>query len=135
MSDFFGKIADGFNKGVATVSTGSKNVIEKSKINTFIKNLEDEKKQLIELLGNKVYLYFSENPDADIPKDVISNFCKEIDSRLMQMEEQRAKIAELDAEMNQVRGTTSNAVSKICACGHENSPTAKFCINCGNRFN
>lgn len=134
MADFFGKIADGFNKGVATVSTGSKNMIEKSKINTCIKNLEDEKKQLIELLGNKVYLYCKENPDADIPREVVSNFCKEINIRVSQMEEQRAKFTELDAEMSQVKGTTSNVVSKMCACGYENPPTAKFCTKCGNRF-
>ena len=34
MADFFDKLRDGVNKGVATVSTGSKTVLEKSKINS-----------------------------------------------------------------------------------------------------
>ena len=32
MADFFDKMKDGFNKGVATVSTGSKTMIEKIKL-------------------------------------------------------------------------------------------------------
>lgn len=75
-----------------------------------------------------------ENPDADIPREVVSNFCKEINLRLTQMEEQRAKFAVLDAEMSQVKGEIPDVVSRMCACGHENPPTAKFCTKCGNRF-
>lgn len=134
MADFFGKIADGFNKGVATVSTGSKNMIEKSKINTCIKNLEDEKKQLLELLGNKIYMYCKDVPENDIPREIVADFCNEIDNRLAQMEAQRAKYAELDAEMSQVRGAGANAISKLCPCGHENAAGAKFCAKCGNKL-
>ena len=57
MADFFDKMKDGFNKSVATVSTGSKTMLEKTKINAVIKSLEDEKKQLAEILGNKIYKF------------------------------------------------------------------------------
>lgn len=134
MADFFGKIADGFNKGVATVSTGSKNMIEKSKINTCIKNLENEKKQLIELLGNKVYTYCKNIPDCDIPRDIVQSFCDEIDSRMAQVEMQKAKALELDAEMEQVKGTNVSNIAILCSCGHENASTSKFCAKCGTKL-
>ena len=66
MADFLDKVKTGFNKGVATVSTGSKNMIEKTKINTVIKTLEDEKKQLIEILGNKVFAFCTDTEYGDI---------------------------------------------------------------------
>jgi hypothetical protein len=43
MADIFDKLKSGLNKGVASVSTGSKTLIEKAKINSRIKTLEDEK--------------------------------------------------------------------------------------------
>ena len=136
MADFFDKVKDGFNKNVAVMSTGSKNMIEKSKINTLIKNLEDEKKQLLELLGNKIYNFCKENSEGDIPRELVASFCNEVDGRLAQIEVQRARIAQLDAEMNQVRGGGApvSGGTKMCPCGHPNADTAKFCAKCGNPF-
>lgn len=134
MADFFDKMKDGFNKGVATVSTGSKTMIEKTKLNSVIKTLEDEKKQLLEILGNKIYNFCAENPEGDIPRDNVASFCDEIDKRKEQIEMQKKKIEELDAEMNQVIGGSSGLPS-VCSCGHENAPGAKFCAKCGNRLN
>ncbi|MBO5733875.1 MAG: zinc ribbon domain-containing protein [Clostridia bacterium] len=136
MADFFDKVKEGFNKNVAVMSTGSKNMIEKSKINTLIKNLEDEKKQLLELLGNKIYNFCKESPEGDIPRELVASFCNEVDGRLAQIEVQRARIAQLDAEMNQVRGGGApvGGGTKMCPCGHPNADTAKFCAKCGNPF-
>ena len=75
MADFFDRVKDGLNKGVATVSTGSKTVLEKTKINTIIKKLEDEKKQLSEILGNKIYNYSLSNPGLDVPLSEIIDIC------------------------------------------------------------
>ena len=135
MADFFDKMKDGFNKGVATVSTGSKTMIEKTKINTIIKGLEDEKKRLAEVLGNKVYNFCLENAECDVPRDAVISICNEITARNEQIEVQKKKIEELDAEMNQVMGNSSNSnLINICQCGHANSAGAKFCAKCGNKL-
>ena len=135
MADFFDKMKDGFNKGVATVSTGSKTMIEKTKINSCIKTLEDEKKQLAEIMGNKIYNFCNENPEGDIPRDEVTSICNEISARNEQIELQKKKLADLDAEMNQVMGTSINNLGSTCACGHTNAPGAKFCAKCGNKLN
>ena len=134
MSEFFDKVKDSINKGVATVSTGSKNVIEKTTINSCIKSLENEKKQLLELLGNKVYNHFKENNDEPFTNDMAESFRNEIDTRLQNIEEQKELIAALDAEMSQIRGTSVNNLSKVCSCGHENGAGSKFCAKCGSKL-
>lgn len=135
MADFFDKMKDGFNKGVATVSTGSKTMIEKAKINTVIKSLEDEKRQLAEILGNKVYKYCLENAEGDIPRDEVISICNEINTRSEQIEVQKKKIEELEAEMNQVMGNSSNgSMTTFCQCGHANVAGAKFCAKCGSKL-
>ena len=78
MSDFFEKIKEEFNKGVTAVSTGSKTVIEKTKVIMAIKNLENDKSRIIEELGISVYNYYIENDGADIPRSEIAKVCKEI---------------------------------------------------------
>ena len=134
MADFFETMKENLTKGVATVSTGSKNVIEKTKINSIIKSLEDEKKQLLILLGNKVFNFCSENEEGDIPRENIISFCEQIEKRNAQIEEQKAKIEELNAELSQIKGSFNTNISKVCSCGHENAHNANFCAKCGNKI-
>lgn len=135
MADFFDKVKDGFNKSVATVSTGSKTMIEKTKINTVIKTLEDEKKQLAEILGNKIHKFCLENTEGDIPRDEVIGICNEISNRIEQIEVQKKKIEELEAEMNQVMGNSQSVgLTNMCECGHANAAGAKFCAKCGNKL-
>lgn len=135
MSDFFGKVKDGFNKSVATMSTGSKTMIEKTKINSCIKTLEEEKKQLSEILGNKIYSFCVQNSDADIPRTEADSICGEIAKREEQIADLHNKLQQLENEMNQVMGTSSVSSGPIrCRCGHVNVPGAKFCASCGNKL-
>lgn len=135
MADFFDKVKDGFNKSVATVSTGSKTMIEKTKIHTVIKGLEDEKKQLAEILGNKIHKFCLDNAEGDIPREEVISICNEISARNEQIEVQKKKIEELDAEMNQVMGSSQNSnMTNVCQCGHANATGAKFCAKCGTKL-
>lgn len=135
MADFFDKMKDGFNKSVATVSAGSKTMIEKTKINTVIKGLEDEKKQLAEILGNKIHQFCLDNAEGDIPREDVIDICSEITARNEQIKVQKKKIEELEAEMNQVLGNSSGInMTNICQCGHANAAGAKFCAKCGSKL-
>lgn len=129
MADIFDKIMSGVNKGVATVSTGSKNMIEKSKLYSIIKTLTDEKKQLLEILGTKVYNHALNN-EGDIPRDEVEQICIEISNRIKQINELNVKVENLNSEMEKIVGTAS-VKTGLCSCGHQNKPDAKFCISCG----
>jgi len=133
MADIFGKITSGINKGVATVGTGSKAMIEKARIKTIIKNLETEKANLAELLGMNVYEKYSQGEEKLEDKS-IENFILEIGKRLESIAEQQAELRRIDDEMNQVtgnKGNTSNT-EKTCVCGNSMPSGAKFCTKCGN---
>lgn len=134
MADFFDKVMSGFNKGVATVSTGSKTMIEKTKINSIIKGLEDEKKQLAEIIGNKVVAFCAANAEGDIPRADVISIYNEIVSRDEQIAAQQQRIAELDAEMDQVRNAGAPVSTGACQCGYANAPGAKFCARCGSKL-
>ena len=172
MADFFTKVKDGLNKGVATVSTGSKTMIEKTKVDSVINSLEDILQQISyketqspnfnsarsgltftdlydqynyisqvkvpylfsEILGNKVYDIYMSLGEGDISRDEIMSICNEISTRIEQIKEQKARIEELDAEMNQVMGASVSATTGICSCGHQNAPGAKFCAKCGSKL-
>ncbi len=134
MADFFGNLKHGLNKSVATVSTGSKNMVEKTKLNSCIKTFEDEKKQLLEVLGNKVYNFVAQNGGSDVPIAEVEGICREIYSRNEQIAECREKIDVLDAEMEKVKGTSINNIPLVCTCGQQNAPGAKFCATCGTRL-
>lgn len=131
MADIFYKIASGINKGVATLGTGSKGVLEKARIKTVIANLETERKELAELLGMKIYekcaKYVNQLEDR-----AIAGFVTEIDKRLSGIAEQEAEIRRIDAEFSQVTGQNVIGEGKNCACGNVNIDIAKFCARCGN---
>ncbi|HHV98557.1 MAG TPA: hypothetical protein GXX36_03125 [Clostridiaceae bacterium] len=132
MADIFDKLKSGLNKGVASVSTGSKTLIEKAKINSRIKTLEDEKKQLEELLGARVYNLYMEM-EGDIPRSELVGFCEEITKRTELINEQKQRLKELDEEMNQVIGNTRIG-PPVCKCGHVNPEGARFCARCGSQL-
>jgi len=94
-----------------------------------------EKKQLAEILGNNIHRFCLDNPEGDIPRDEVISICNEIAARNEQIQVQKKKIEELEAEMNQVMGSTSGVnVASICQCGHTNAPGAKFCAKCGSKL-
>lgn len=127
-------MADFFDKMIATVSTGSKTMVEKSKINAANKALEDEKKQLLEVLGNTVFNYMQEHAEGDIPRMEVVPLCNEIISRNYQIMENKKKVEELDAEMEKVKGAGASNIPTVCPCGLTNAPGAKFCARCGNKL-
>ena len=140
MSDFFEKMKDGFNRGVAAVSAGSKHMIEKTKLNVAIKNLEDDKKRAISNLGNSVYNHYTEKGEVDIPCADISEICREIVVIDEQIRINKKKIEMLEEDMNQAKN--SDASSEVeeektelkCQCGYINPHEANFCLKCGNEL-
>ena len=131
MADFFDKVKDGFNKGVATISENSKIFAEKAKLNTAIKEAEKEKKQLCELFGQQMYRLYTQG--FEIPQEV-TNFCNEIRIREEKIEEFKNSIKELD-EKPEVLQPTGVSGGIVCgACGFSNKPDSAFCIKCGNKL-
>lgn len=129
MADIFDKMAAGINKGIAAVGANSKAMVEKAKINTIIKNLENEKKQLAELLGMKVYTAFAEGNEAS--KDEVESFCNEITRRTELIAAQHEELRRIELEASMVTGS-GKANTAACRCGNVNTEGSKFCSKCGS---
>ena len=130
MAEFFDKMMVGINKGANSISTGSKNLMAKAKLNTEIKDAEKEKDKLAELLGKRALeLYLG---GTEIPEE-LRNFCDEMKKRDDIIAEKREKIRELEEKKDQTEEAGA-AAPIVCSCGHSNKATAKFCANCGNKL-
>ena len=133
MAEIFSKIAGGINKGVVTVSANSKAMLEKTKIKTVIDNLENERKQLVFLLGTKIHGMHKASGEVMIDTG-IENMFAEINKRDELIAQQKEQLLQVEAELRlAVSGGSSIEQSGItCTCGHINHKEAKFCAKCGS---
>jgi len=135
MQGFFDKVTGGINKGVASVSANSKAMLEKSKINSAIVNLEKERKQLTHLLGQRVYDNFKASGEVAGDQGIM-NFFAEIDKRLELILVQEEQLRRIEEELAMVtKGTVPIARGDaVCQCGHANVDDARFCAGCGTKI-
>ncbi len=131
MADFFDKMLVGINKGVNSVSEGSKNMMEKAKINTSISDAEKEKLKIAEQLG--IQAYALQQSGVELPEALIP-FCEQITARNQMIADLKKRLAEIDApkETASIPMATANPVGSYCPdCGSPCNVGAKFCPKCG----
>ena len=137
MAGFFDRFVDEINKGINSVSESSKQFIEKTNINTRIRETEREMSQLYCNLGNLVYNLYKSGQVNISQCTEMYNVIKSCEDRLEDLRIQLVRIEEMKVQAY-VNNTPVNAPSsqpvsqKQCACGFANKPNAKFCAKCGN---
>lgn len=132
MAGFLDKVVVGINRGVNSVSEGSKTFVEKAKINTQIQDLEREKNQLLINMGNLVY-NLQINGEINIPQCV--GICEEITRFNSSIKEQQEKLTAIEAQRGGYYDEYNSAPQSggvQCQCGFVNKPGAKFCSKCGS---
>ncbi len=131
MADFFDKMLVGINKGVNSVSEGSKNMMEKAKINTAISDAEKAKLKIAEQLGIQAYTLHQSG--TALPEALLT-FCEQITARNQMIAELKQRLADLDApkETSVIPMATPAQTGSFCPeCGTPCRDGAKFCPNCG----
>ena len=131
MADIFDKIAGGLGKGVSAVGAGSKAMMEKANVNSAIKNLEEQRKQIADRLGMKVYNTYISGEEID--KDEISGFISEISTRVCAINEYQEQLKRIEEEKNMALNKSGSNGPVCTACGHVNAADAKFCAKCGGQ--
>ena len=143
MGGFFKKVTDGISKGVDVVGANSKAMAAKSKVKGNISSLEGEGRQLMQLLGQKIFAMYQQTGEISIDEGV-ANFLKEIQGRADLIAQQQEELVRIDDEL--AAATAATAASNInpnqnqqptgvCTCGHNNHQGAKFCSGCGAQLN
>ncbi len=129
MVSLFDRVVGGVAKGVDSLEEGSKQAIEKAKLNMQIQDIEREVNRLFSELGSRAYdIYIAGEPVLEPCKAIYG----EISAR-------KKKISELKRLVQLIEGGGAyqyqNAGDGVtCICGHVNKPGAKFCGGCGKQL-
>ena len=127
MADFFEKITGSIDKGIKTVTSKSKELIETAKLKGEIRDVEASIQSRFQGLGKKVFEML--NRDA-LNEDDLRVDCKEIASLFKRITELENLIKQVELEALKMRYGTDIIVCPNCKA-HNNSD-AKFCMNCGS---
>lgn len=128
MADFFEKVKQEINKGVATVSTKSKEMLDSSRIKGQIDALTRQKKDGLEELGNIVFTLFLKGISDE---GRVRSQCEALASLTDQ-------IREKEEELRKVRTKADDPLGKqmpvgVCLCGSPIFGETRFCGKCGRK--
>lgn len=130
MADFFNKVLVGLNKGVNSVSENSKLFMEKTRLNSAIKDKEDLKNKTAQQLGMMAYQM---QKRGDIEHEQFKDMCEEIEKCNKDIEDLNVQLLNLQ---NTIAPQTTEENKGIqCACGYYNKSSAVFCAGCGAKLN
>lgn len=138
MAGFFDKVVEGLNKGVSTVSEGSKLIVEKANLNTQIKDVEREKGRLLQNMGTLIY---NLHASGEIKIEQCIGMCNEVsamDQKIVALQQQLQALEVPKTQSVQYAQTiipsepVANGVT--CECGFVNKEGAKFCAKCGKQM-
>ena len=138
MAGFFDKVVEGLNKGVSTVSEGSKLIVEKANLNTQIKDIEREKGRLLQNMGTLIY---NLHASGEIKIEQCIGMCNEVsamDQKIVALQQQLQALEVPKTQPVQYAQTiipsepVANGVT--CECGFVNKEGAKFCAKCGKQM-
>lgn len=138
MAGFFDKVVDGLNKGVTTVSEGSKLLVEKANLNTQIREAEKEKSRLLQNMGTLVY---NLHASSEIEIEQCLGMCNEVwtmDQKITGLQQQLQALEAPKTQSVQYTQTVTSsepiANGVTCECGFVNNEGAKFCAKCGKQI-
>jgi NADH pyrophosphatase NudC (nudix superfamily) len=128
VADFFDKLKQGVGKGVTTVSVKSREALEASKLKSQITDLQKQKKEALEELGNIAHTMFLKGALDEERLRAKSAAIAALDDQIKQKE---SELMEIHAKAQEALGKPKPI--GICACGAELFEGTKFCGKCGKK--
>jgi SMC interacting uncharacterized protein involved in chromosome segregation len=128
MGDFFNKVKQGVEKGVATASVKSKEVLDATKIKSQIHGLDGQKKTLLEELGNIVYTM---SVKGGFDEERLKTKCSAVATLDDQIERKEEELKEVHLKAQEALGKPKPIT--VCTCGEAIFESTKFCGKCGTR--
>jgi hypothetical protein len=127
MTDFFDKIAGGIDKGIKTVSSKSKELIETTKLKGEIRDVQSLIQNKFQGLGKKVFEMINK---GSLNEDEIKTDSKEIATLYKKITGIEEEIKKVELEATKARYGADTV--KCPKCGEPNSSESKFCVSCGS---
>lgn len=129
-------IKETFSKGFTTLNVKTNNFVEETKIKTYITTLENEIAELEKKIGAALFTQWKS--DA-VDVEALKPDLQAIDTKRAEIENQKQKIAAMQAEAQQILGAKETPPAQpagegiFCSkCGTKNLLGNKFCTKCGN---
>jgi hypothetical protein len=129
--DFFDKMKDGISKGIDTIGTKGKELMEDTQTQLQISSLKDKRKKSLEELGAVAYALFQKGALAD---EGVKAVCATIDSLDQQIAAKQELLAQSHQQDKPAATTGAGSALVKCACGAENAAGIKFCPSCGKQL-
>lgn len=118
--DFFNSLKEGFTKTANKAIKVSNEVVEITKLNFAISDVNSSIDKKLKEIGDMVYKSYTKNESIS---DEISEKCSEIDKAYEELESLKAKIRTLKK-------------IKVCPkCSEDNVEDSNFCKKCGEPLN
>ena len=128
MADIFNKVISGINNGVNSVSENSRIFMEKNRLNSAIKEKNEQKIRAAQNIGMAVYDMIK---CGQLACSDFDDLCKVIDTCNEEIAALNEQLASLQVQRP---ADTYSQVSVKCTCGHVNKPGATFCTECGTKL-
>lgn len=128
MADFFDKLRQGVGKGITTVSVKSKEMLEVSKLKSQIAEVQKQKKEALEELGNIAHTMLLKGALDEERLRTKSATISALDEQIKQKE---ADLVEIHAKAQEALGKPVPVA--VCACGAEIYEGTKFCAECSKK--
>jgi membrane protease subunit (stomatin/prohibitin family) len=129
--DFFDKMKDGISKGIDTIGTKGKELMEDTQTQLQISSLKDKRKKSLEELGALAYALFQRGALVD---EGAKPVCEAIASLDQQIAAKQAQLAQSHPQEKPAPATGAGTALVKCACGAENASGIKFCPSCGKQL-
>jgi hypothetical protein len=140
MADFFDKLKQGLNKGVATASVRSKELLDANRLKSKIADIERQKKDAVTELGTTVCTMLD---SGHLDEEALRVARKAIAVFEDQITEKQQELARVHEEAEQALAEPQKAapadpapaepVPSTCVCGAILTAGTRFCGSCGRK--
>jgi NADH pyrophosphatase NudC (nudix superfamily) len=130
MAEFLDKLKKGIDKSVTTVTVKSKEMLETTQLRSQLRDLQEQKREKVEELGNIVYTLFTQGT-LDEGQARIHEKCTALVALDQKVREKEEEIRQVQFRAQQALGKSATTPVGQCECGADLYEGTKFCGGCG----
>lgn len=127
-----GRIKSGIDKGIASVGVRSSTYLETGKLKTKIETLVGDMEEAFKEMGKTIYVQWKEDTLKVESIETMCGHIKEMEEEVSSYQEQIERLEKERARLLERAEQGKKGATRTCACGYENEPSARFCVQCGN---
>lgn len=130
MAEFLDKLKKGIDKGLTTVTVKSKEMLETTQLRGQLRELQDQKRETLEELGNVVYTLFTQGT-LDQEQGRVHEKCTALVTVDQKIREKEEEIRQVQLRAQQALGKSATPPVTQCKCSADLYEGTKFCASCG----